>query len=158
MSLRKRLRRIEISLKPLDAVLLWLKEMLDFGQERYWEEMLADPRNPRIVVAKMVGEAVRENLSYPPLKSELLEQAVRGAMKEADMRMVLILELHDYVRSACNLNRPYCELLLEKSIRILVEHRYLGKFDPQSLGFVARAADRQTDQDVGPEKDRPVNH
>jgi hypothetical protein len=130
MSLRKRLRRIEISLKPLGAVLLWLKEMLDFGQERYWEEVLADPRNPRNVVAKMVGEAVRKNFIHP-MQPELVEQAVREAQKQADMLIMLILQLHDYVRSECKLHHLYGELLDERLSRILGQSVSMGRIEPK---------------------------
>ena len=57
MSLRKRVRKIETSLPPVEAVLLWVKEMLELGQERFMEETLADPRNPRVLLAKMIGDA-----------------------------------------------------------------------------------------------------
>lgn len=126
MNLKKRLQKVETSLTPLEAVLLWLKPMLDLGRQEYCEEMLADPRNPRVVVAKMVEEAVRENLSEPRLKPELLEQAVRDAIKQSDMLMVLVLDLHDHVRAKCAVNRIYCELLDERLTRIVGQTQYLG--------------------------------
>ena len=98
--------------------------MLERGQERYSEEMLADPRNPRVLLAKMIGDAVRENLGDPPLNRERLEQAVREAQKQGDMLIVLALTLHDHVRP--KLIVAHTELLEERFIRILSQTSLLG--------------------------------
>jgi hypothetical protein len=121
MTLLKRLQRIETSLTPREAVLLWLKGMLELSHESYLEKVFADPRNPRLLLLKAVAEAVRENLTGPPLKPELLEHAVREAQKQADVLITLILDLHDRVRSECRLNHPYAELLFERFQRMLLE-------------------------------------
>jgi hypothetical protein len=131
VTLSKRLQRIETSLTPTQAVLLWLKEMLDLGQERYWEKLSADPSNPRVVVLKMVADAIRENLSEPPKKMEELEQAVRAGQKQADMRIMLVLNLHDHVRSECRPNEAYANLLVEKYRRMLQDFTYHGKFESE---------------------------
>ena len=124
MSKDKRLQKIETSLPPTEAAILCLKEMLERGQERYSEEMLADPRNPRVLLAKMIGDAVRENLGDPPLNRERLEQAVREAQKQGDMLIVLALTLHDHVRP--KLIVAHTELLEERFIRILSQTSSLG--------------------------------
>src|SRR5262245_37544513 len=106
--------------------------MLDLGHEGYMEKMFAETSNPRVVVAKMVAEAVRENLSEPPIGKELLDQAVREAQKQADILIVLVLNLHDYVRSKCKLNHPYGDLLDERFTRILGQPLIVGKFVSKS--------------------------
>ena len=123
MSLRKRVRKIETSLPPVEAVLLWVKEMLDLGQERFMEETLADPRNPRVLLAKMIGDAIRENVIYP-IKAEVVDQAVREAQKEADMRIVLVSNLHEHVRQ--KLTHSHTELLEERFTRILSQTSLVG--------------------------------
>lgn len=111
--------------------MLWLEEMLDLGQKRYMEKMFADPRNPRVLVVRSVGEAVRENLSDPPLGPELLERAVREAQKQADMLIVLILHLQDQV--CCELRRhdPYAQLLFEQYRRMLLEQSMSRRSPPE---------------------------
>lgn len=130
MTLRKRLQKIETSLTPKEAVFLWLKEMLELSHETYVEKMFADPRNPRVLVARTVGEAIRENLSDPPLEPELLEQAVRKAQKEADMLIVLLLDLHDHVRSKCELNSVQAQVVDERFMHLLQTYVYEGRFEP----------------------------
>jgi hypothetical protein len=123
MSPHNRLRRIETSLPPIEAVLLWLAEMLELGQERYSEEMLADPRNLRVLLAKMIGDAIRENVIHA-MKPEVLDQAVREAQKQGDMRMVLVLNLHEHVRG--KLNVAHTDLLEERYTRILLQTSVVG--------------------------------
>lgn len=123
MSPRKRLQKIETSLPPVEAVLLLLKEMLELGRERYLEELSADGRNPRVVLAKMIGEALRENFIHPT-RPELREEAVREAQKQGDMRLVLALNLHDYVRD--KLSVAHVELLEERFVRLSVQSCYVG--------------------------------
>ena len=136
MSPRKRLHRIETSLPPLEAALLWLNEMLELGQERYSHEMLADLGNPRAVLAHMIGKAVRENLGDPPLNRERLEQAVRQAQKQGDMLMVLVLTLHDHIRPKLIVART--ELLEERFARILSQTSLLG-LRPKSWDLFERS-------------------
>lgn len=123
MSLRKRVQKIETSLPPVEAVLLWLKEMLELGQEQYSEKMLADPKNPRVVLAEMIGEAVRDNF-IRPMQPDLVQQAVREAQKQGDMLMLLVLNLHDHVRR--KLIVPHTDLLEERYVRILLQTSFVG--------------------------------
>jgi hypothetical protein len=123
VSLLKRVQKIETSLPPVEAVLLWLKEMLELGQERYSCEMMADPRNPRVVIAQMIGDAIRENVNHA-VKPEVLEQAVREAQKIGDMRMVLVLNVHEYVRGKTIF--PHSDLLDERFARILSQTSLVG--------------------------------
>jgi hypothetical protein len=116
-------QKIETSLPPVEAVLLWLKEMLELGQEQYSEKMLADPKNPRVVLAEMIGEAVRDNF-IRPMQPDLVQQAVREAQKQGDMLMLLVLNLHDHVRR--KLIVPHTDLLEERFARILLQTSFVG--------------------------------
>lgn len=134
MTLGKRLQKIETSLTPREAVLLhFLRPMLDLGQEGSWKKMLADRSNPRIVVLQKVTDAVRENLSFPPLEPERLDQVVRDAVIQADTLMVLVMNLQERVRSEWNQNLLHIELLNEKLKRMSQQLTYEHKLDPKDF-------------------------
>src|SRR3954466_7580900 len=114
MSIRKRVQKIETSLTPREMALFWLESILNFDQRSHFHDLWLDPRGFRDIVAKKVAEAVRENLTEPPLKREVLELAVREAQKQTDTLMVLILDLHQHVRSQSCLNHLMVDLVIER--------------------------------------------
>lgn len=122
MSSCKRSHRIECSLPPVEAALLCLEEMLEMGQERYTAELLANPKNPRVGLAERVEEGVRKFSTFG--QRELVDRAVREAQKQADMRLVLILNLHDHVRR--KLSVPQIELIEERFLRISLQTSVIG--------------------------------
>jgi hypothetical protein len=132
VSVDKRLQKLETSLPPAKAGLFWLKDTLEFGQHRRYQDMWADPRRRRGEVVKQVGEAVHKNLGDPPLEREVLDQAVREAQKQTDTLMVLILDVHEYVRSESRLNNLRVDLALEKYLRLLERYAFRGEFDPEA--------------------------
>jgi hypothetical protein len=128
MSLRKRVRKIETSLPPVETVLLWLKGTLELGQEGFTRETLAHACNPRGWRAKLVGDAIRENVN-DAIKAEVLDQVVREAQKEADLRIVLVMKLHEQVQQ--KLTDSGTELLEERFARLLSQTSLVG-FQPKS--------------------------
>ena len=130
MSLNKRISEIEISLTPKDAAIGWLKDMVEMGDEAYTQKMLADPRNPRVLVTRMVADAVRQNHSLLATTG-MMETAVREARKQTDLLMLLVLDLHKRVRSKCEINHPYTELLRERFHRLLLESEFRNKCVPE---------------------------
>jgi hypothetical protein len=130
VSVRKRVQKIETSLPPKEMGLFWLEKILEFGQNRQQEDLWADPRCVRLDVAQKIGEAVNENLADPPLRRELLDQAVREAQKQTDTLMVLILDVHEHVSSESRIDHVSVDLVLEKYWRLLERGGYKGEFDP----------------------------
>jgi len=131
MSQNKRLQTIETSLPPTAGVLFWLEDMLQSSHESYVERIFADRSNPRVAVVRAVGEAVRENLSYPRLKPEQIEQAVREAQKQADTLILLVLDLHERVRSACKDAVVSIELISERWLRMMLQAMYQETAEPK---------------------------
>jgi hypothetical protein len=131
MSHDKRVHTIETSLTPKAGVLFWLEDMLQSSHESYLEKLFANPSNPRVIVVKAVGEAVRENLSYPRLTAEQLEQAVREAQRQADTLILLVLNLHERVRSKCQDAVMSIELICEQRQRLFFEATCQNKFEPK---------------------------
>jgi hypothetical protein len=130
----KRLQRIETSLTPKQAVLLWLKGMLESDNVSYLEKLFAAPRNEgtRSRMSQAVGEAVRKSLIQQRTTPELMERIVRDAQKQADVLVILIRDLHNRVHVECTVNAPYIALLYDKLRLLLVQHVHQGEFEPEA--------------------------
>lgn len=134
MSPLQRLRRIETSLTPRQAVLLWLKEAQQLGFLGYTEKSLSSTMHeaPRARLTEMVGKAVRESLCEQGMKRELILPAEREARKQTDFLIILIRNLHWEVHEECTLDAPYIVLLYEKFKRMLEHYtQRAAKFDPE---------------------------
>ena len=134
MNFAKRLTRIETSLTPKQAVLLWLKETLPLGRDdwtvRAWRAPLHE--TPRFRISLMVEKAVRDSLGKKGLKPEFIARVALEAQKEADFLFVLIRNVRDDVASDSLLRGIQLLLLCEKLDRMLehfVEHE---RFDPEA--------------------------
>jgi len=134
VNLGKRLQRIETSLTPKQAVLLWLKGMLELDCVSYLEKSFAASPSeaPRFRIAEMVGQAVSKSLSQQKMKPELTAQVVRDAQKQADVLIVLVSHLQKCVRSECTFNAPHVLLLYEKLSRMLEQFVHQGRFEPEA--------------------------
>jgi hypothetical protein len=108
VSSAKRLARIESSLTPKQAVLLWLKEAQQFDITEYSEKILNAPLSdaPRVRFPKMAEEAVRDSLRKKGMKPEWIARAEREAWKQADSLVVLVLNLNDQVQQCSLQSRP----------------------------------------------------
>jgi hypothetical protein len=108
VSSRKRLERIESSVTPKQAVLLWLKEVQQFDLNEYWEKIVNAPLSeaPRVRVPKMAEKAVRDSLSKKGMKPALIARAEWEARKQADSLVVLVLNLNHQVQQNALQNGP----------------------------------------------------
>jgi hypothetical protein len=134
VNLGKRLQRIETSLTPKQAVLLWLKGMLELGLVSYLEKSFAALPNeaPRARIGEMVGQALRKSLSQQRMKPELMASVVRDAQKQADALIVLIRQLHQCVHLECTVSAPYIVLLYETFKRLLEQFVHQDRFEPEA--------------------------
>lgn len=134
MSLFRRLQRVETSLTPKQAVLLWLKEAQQLGILGYAEKSLNSTMHeaPRARLTEMVGKAVCESLRKRGMKRELILRVEQEARKETDFLIVLIRNLHREVHEECSLDAPYIVLLYEK-LKYRLEHytQRAVKFEPE---------------------------
>lgn len=133
MSLGKRVRRIETSLTPKQAVLLWLKETRHLGLRGFVEDSLRKPRSeaPRARITEMVGNAAYESLCKRKMKPELAQQVAREARKETDFLILLVWVLPRDVEEESRLNAPYVLLLFEKFHSMLEEFVRCDRFKPK---------------------------
>lgn len=131
MSLAKRLRKIETSLTPKQALLLWLKEAQELGVIEHLEKSFKSPAHelPRARLTEMVGKAVRESLCKQGLKRELIVHAEQEARKQTYFLIVLVRDLQQAVDLECLLNAPYIVLLYEKLKRMLEQFTQCDSFE-----------------------------
>jgi hypothetical protein len=129
---RKRVQRIETSLTPKQAVLLWLRETRELGEIESLEKSLRTPRHekPRFRIPVMVGKAVQESLSKRGNRPEVARQAAYEAQKQTDFLIVLVKELTQAVNLERRVNAPYILLLFEKLDRMLEQFAQSKKFNP----------------------------
>jgi len=113
MTLRQRLARIETSLTPKQAVLLWLKEALQFESDDLFAKSVKGPIHeaPRVRVPEMAAKAVRDSLRKKSLKPESVARAELEARKQADFLIVLVIKLNEEVRLNCLHSSPHLAFL-----------------------------------------------
>jgi hypothetical protein len=121
---RKRVTKMETSLTPTAAVLLWLKEAQSYGSLQQYatevRERLSEPGSkfPRSIVEERITQAVRDALKGRP--HDEIDRAVRDAAREGDFLFVLTHDLNDLVRLNQRVNTLQAGLLAEQ-IRHLLE-------------------------------------
>ena len=129
MSLAKRLARVETSLTPKQAVLLWLKEVQQLDHEAFLEKSFKCPMHeaPRNRIPEMAEKAVRDSLSKKGMKPELIARAEVEAWKQADSLVVLVFNLNDQVQQ--NFLQSWPRLLY-----LCVQLRWMGEqFDEHGV-------------------------
>jgi hypothetical protein len=129
MTLRQRLARIQTSLTPKQAVLLWLKEVQHLENDDFLEKSCKCPMHeaPRVRVPEMAAKAVRDSLSTKGTKPELIARAELEAWKQADFLVVLVLKLNEEVLQNCQQSSPYLAFLW-------VQLRWMGaQFDEHGV-------------------------
>lgn len=129
MTLKKRLERIETSLTPKQAVLLFLKEILELGPEGYLRMIWLDRKKPWELVSSAVEDAIRQSLKGASRST--VYRIVREAKNQADVLVLLIFNLHERVQSELSLDQPYEALLREQFRRMLREFGHEEKFQPE---------------------------
>jgi hypothetical protein len=87
MNHRQRLKTIELSMTPSQAVLLWFEKTKKAGS---FEQGSQHRPVPREAIAKAVESLIRRGMKAEP--EHLLQEAVRQAQQEADSLYLLIIE------------------------------------------------------------------
>jgi hypothetical protein len=113
VNFENRVKRIETSLTPKDAVVLWLRERHLVGVEKTLMNEVINSLAPRAEMAKQVGDALRQNLMRGRPLDELQRIVLEG-QRQADVLVVLALELEQAVRSETRILLPHCDCLFEK--------------------------------------------
>jgi len=130
MSFRKRLTRIETSLTPKQAVLLWLKEVQQLDPNEFDEKVLKCPMHeaPRVRIPEMAEKAVRDSLRKKGLKPESVSEAALEAWKQADFMLVLVYLLNEEIRQEARVSTPCLRLLLVELGWMEEKHQEHGLF------------------------------
>ena len=125
MSFERRLTKIETSLTPKQAVLLWLKEVQPLGRTKCLEKALttgAIHETPCARISIAAANAVRESLSKQGVKEEVIASAARAARKQADFLFVLLSNLHYSVDILGTINGLRVAFLHEKYSHMLEQY------------------------------------
>lgn len=136
MSLAKRLARVETSLTPKQAALLWLKEAQQFDSDEYAEKMIKDPayEAPRNRVPRMAEEAVRGSLAKTAMEPKLIAKAELEAWKQADSLVVLVLNLNEQVQLDSRQSLPQLAFLSVQLRWMAEQHDEHGVFNATEWG------------------------
>ena len=90
---QRRLKTIEVSLTPLEVVLLWMKNVLS----KSYEEGAFQSPPPRSAIAHSIAQIVRSALTNKP--DSIVERAILQARKEADFLYMVVVELNSRVQN-----------------------------------------------------------
>ncbi len=114
MSSAKRLARVETSLTPMQAVLLWLKEVQQLDPDEYRKKTVKGPLHeaPLVRIPEMAEKAVHDSLSKKGMKPESVSVAALEAWKEADFLVVLVHQLNEEATLDDLQSSPNVKLLL----------------------------------------------
>lgn len=136
MSVAKRLARIETSLTPKQAVLLWLKEAQQFDSDEYAEKIFTAPTHeaPRNRVPRMAEEAVRGSLAKTAMEPKLIAKAELEAWKQADSLVVLVLNLNEQVQLDSRQSFPQLAFLWVQLRWMAEQHDEHGVFNATEWG------------------------
>jgi hypothetical protein len=130
MTFTRRLRKIETSLTPKQAVLLWLKETRELTQDEFLEKTVKSSSSaPRNRIPNQAEQAVRDNLRKQAVNSESIARAALEAWKEADFLVVLLMQLYGTVDFNRSLNVRDIFLLKEMFHRMLEQFAVHDQFD-----------------------------
>jgi len=112
MSLEKRVTKIECSLPPKQAALLWLEEMRRSGLSTFLARLSDPHENPLIRVPQMAARAVRERFNKNRIMPELAN-AEREAWRQAARLVVIAVGLNLTVLHGRR-SRWTCKMLLRE--------------------------------------------
>jgi hypothetical protein len=108
------LTKVETSLTPKQAVLLWLREAQQLDSDEYTEKALKTPLHEAVLVRipNIAKRAVRDSLERKAMAPERIEQAALEAWKQARFLIVLVLELNSETLQDAVQTAPELKLLL----------------------------------------------
>jgi hypothetical protein len=104
VNIAKRLARIETSLRPLQAVLLWLTEVQLLDLDTFWEKLTKCPahEHPKVRIPERAAKAVRKSLNEKMMTPEEAMNAEFQARKQTAFLFMLVINLHIAVVSRCS--------------------------------------------------------
>jgi hypothetical protein len=96
VSIEKRLTKIETSLRPLEAVLLWLTEVLPLDINTFSEKLTKCPphEDPAVRIPEMVAKAVRECFNEQTMTPAAARDAEFQARRQTAFLFKLVINLH----------------------------------------------------------------
>lgn len=137
---RKRVAKVETSLTPTNAVLLWLKEAQAYGSvEQYVRaainaQAVKTRKLPRNELSDRIAQAVRDAMKGQP--HEQIDRAVSNAVREGDFLFMLARAVNERVVIEQRTNTLQAGLLAEQ-IRHLLEQDAVSNEMGNLLAFFA---------------------
>lgn len=129
MSVAKRLTKIESSLPPRQAVLLWLKEMRQSSLSIFLEKLSNRHETPLIRLPEMAARAVRERFNQNGIMPESAKDVEREAWRQAALLVVIAVRLNLTVL-ADRRSKWFCKVLLHEWLyRMLLESMHTARYD-----------------------------
>ncbi len=131
MSIRARLVKVETSLTPEQAVLLWFREAQQTASyEEYAQKVMREPVSeaPRSRLPRMVAQAAREALRKQGKNEILLQKAELQAWKQTDFLLLLIMNLNAEALEGQR-ERWLCLALLQQQLLRMAEDFDSGRPD-----------------------------
>jgi len=112
---KRRLKKIEISLTPKEAVLLWLKNATTQAED--WTTYIADrfsrgEKPPRDEIADQIEGAIHQAMKGE--KADQVDQAIRQAVREGDFLFMLFFRVNIEVMAESKANMLQVSLLAEQ--------------------------------------------
>ncbi len=133
MTFQSRVRKIETSLPPTQAVRLWLAEAQQFSDYKdYVQETLAGPLTeaPRVKVHAQVAEAMREAVKFEfSWSAKTKTRAVSEATMQADFLVVLVIQLNQHLSNKLDHSALLLWALAEQRRRMADDVRRFKRCD-----------------------------
>lgn len=116
--LKGRLMKVETSLTPKQAVLLWLQDARQQSLDDYTLAAFNENRTARDVVSQQIHKAIRESMKGKADR-ELIDKAVHQAVRDGDLLVCLVIEANTLIRLNARADALQAALLLEQMRGIL---------------------------------------
>jgi len=128
MNLERRLQKIETSLSPQQATMLWLDEAQRFPSYReYLQDMAREPitEAPREKVPRQAAEAMRYRVMFEPWPTETKTKVVSEAREQTDFLVVLVFIINNQVLDQLDRSVLLLWALWEQRSRMSQQGRHL---------------------------------
>jgi len=145
VSVAKRLTRIETSLTPLQAVLLWLTEVLPLDLDTFLEKLkrYSEHEDPKRKILEMVAKAARASCNKQIMTPAEAMYAEFQACKQAAFLFMLVIDLHIAVGE--ERSPGLWLILIDKLRRAQLQLREEGEFPASLMKEITATAELATE-------------
>ena len=126
MNMERRLQKIETSLSPRQAAMLWLVEAQRFpSYQEYSQDTAGEPitEAPRVKIPRQAAEAMRYRVMFEPWPTESQAKAVSEAHQQADFLVALALNINNQLLAELDRSVLVLWALSEQRLRMSQQGR-----------------------------------